>query len=198
MSRVTRGRAGLDREKIVRAAAELLGASCGHEITLGAVAARLGVRTPSLYNHIAGYDELRRDLALLGTRELGARIARAVIGKSGEVAILAIGDAYRAFAKERPGLYLIAQRAPAPEDVEHAAASEEIVTVLRLVLEPYRLSATDQIHAIRGLRSLMHGLVSLEQSGGFGLPVDVDTTYRRLLLMFIGALRHDTAAVSAS
>ena len=26
----------------------------------------------------------------------------------------------------------------------------------------------------RGLRSLMHGFVSLETGGGFGLPLDVD------------------------
>ena len=59
-------RAGLDSAAVVRAAADLADAKGIDALTLGEVAARLGVRTPSLYNHIAGLDGLRRDLALLG------------------------------------------------------------------------------------------------------------------------------------
>lgn len=184
-----RARAGLNREIVVRAAAELLDAVAGREVTLAEVASRLGVRTPSLYNHIGGQEELRRELALLGLRELGARLGRAAIGKAGEEALLAIGDAYRAFAKERPGLYLATLRAPAPDDAAHLAASQEILDVLHLVLAPYGLGPEEEVHAIRGLRGLAHGFVALELAGAFGLPVDTDASYQRLLARYIQGLR---------
>jgi AcrR family transcriptional regulator len=182
-------RPGLDREKIVHAAAELLDEARGGDITLGQVARRLGVRTPSLYNHIAGQDALRRGLALAGIRELGERIGRAAIGKAGSDAILAIGHAYRAFAHERPGLYQATLRAPAPDDIDLLAAVDDVLSILRIVLEPYGLSDEDEIHVIRALRSLAHGFVSLELAGGFGIPVDLNESYQRLLDQFLVGLR---------
>jgi len=183
------GRAGLDTSAVVKAAASLLDERGGKEITLSELATRLGVRTPSLYNHVAGQEELRRRLALLGLAQLGERITQAAIGKAEDEALISIADAYRAFAREHPGLYAASVRAAAPGDVELAAAGDRVIQVLRVVLEPYRLSETDVIHALRGLRSLVHGFVSLELAGGFGIPVDVDQSFHRLVEVFLQGLR---------
>lgn len=184
-----RTRRALDRAAVVEAAADLLDETGGRELTLAMVAKRLGVRAPSLYNHIEGLEELRHEVALLGVRELGVRIGRAAIGKAGKDALRSIAWAYRDFAKERPGLYLATLRAPDPDDRALEAAAEEILTILRLVLAPYELSPEDQIHTIRALRSVMHGFVSLELAGGFGLPVDLDESFDRLITGFIASLR---------
>jgi AcrR family transcriptional regulator len=95
-------RVGLDRAGVIRAAAALSDAAGGREVSFVELAARLGVRAPSLYNHVAGQDGLRRELALLGVRELTARLGRAAIGKAADDAMLALAHAYRAFAKEHP------------------------------------------------------------------------------------------------
>lgn len=183
-----RARRGLDRAAVVRAAAEMLDASPGHEPTLAALAARLGVRSPSLYNHIDGQDDLRHELALLGVRELGGRLGRAAIGRSGADALRAIAHAYRAFARQRPGLYLATVRAPEPGDAALIAASDEVLEILRLALAPFDLSPDERIHAMRGLRSLAHGFVSLELAGGFGLPQDLDASYERLVAAFLAGV----------
>src|SRR5215204_6317951 len=94
-------KAGLDHAAVVQAAAALADTAGIGQLTLADLAARLGVRTPSLYNHVAGLPGLRRDLALLGTRELCARLSRATIGKSGDAAVRALCQAYRAFVNER-------------------------------------------------------------------------------------------------
>jgi AcrR family transcriptional regulator len=189
-------RVGLTRAAVVEAAAALLDAAEGREVTLADLAAHLGVRTPSLYNHIAGQEALRRELALLGLRELVQRIGRAAIGKAGGDAIIAIGHAYRAFAKERPGLYAATLRAPDPGDHALVAASEEVLAVIRAVLEPFQLGEEETIHAIRALRSLAHGFVSLETGGAFGMPVDIDESYRQLLAMYLDGLHHRTGSVT--
>lgn len=182
-------RAGLDRDQVVRAAAELLDDRPDHALTLSELASKLGVRTPSLYNHVEGLEDLYQGIALYSTRELGAYIGRAAIGRSGEHAIMAIADAYRAFATERPGLYLTSQRAPGPAEQVRAGVSDEILDVLRRVLEPFNLAADEQIHAMRALRSLIHGFVSLELVGGFGIPIDVDQSFHYLVSMYAAGLR---------
>ena len=66
--------------------------------------------------------------------------------------------------------------------------------MVRAVLAPYGLRGVAETHQIRAFRSLAHGFVSLELAGGFGLPVDIDESFRHLIALFIAALRADAAA----
>ncbi len=185
-------RAGLNREAVVEAAASLSDEEGLEGVTLAELACRLGVRTPSLYNHVAGLQGLRRELALLGTRELGRRLGRAAVGKATEEATLALGQAYRDFVKERPGLYAATVRSyriSDPEDPELAAAEGEALETVLAVLASYGLSGEEAVHAARGLRSIAHGFATLEVAGGFGIPLDLDESFRRLLRAFTDGLR---------
>ena len=181
-------RAGLNRAVIAAAAADLADEIGWQEITLAAVAARFGVRQPSLYKHVAGLAELRRDVSVLAGRELHAELTHAAVGRSGSDALHAMGDAYRTYAKKHPGRYAASVIAPAAGDTEHEQVAGGILVTVEAVLDGYDLVGDDEIHAIRGLRALMHGFVSLEQAGGFALPQDLDESYRRMLDGFSGSL----------
>jgi AcrR family transcriptional regulator len=180
-------RAGLDRSAVIEAAAKLADES-GGEVTFAALASHLGVQPPSLYNHVAGQDGLRRELALLGLRELERRVTRATVGRSGADAILSLAQAYRGFARQRPGVYAATLRAPDPGDAELTALANDIVAVLVAVMESCGLRGDDAIHAIRSLRALLHGFVTLEAAGGFGLPVDLDESFRRAVQAFVAGM----------
>ncbi len=183
-----RRRAGLDDRVILRAAGEIADRDGLEQLSLARLAERLDVRPPSLYNHVSGLDDVRRGLALEGARALAGRLARAAVGKSGPEAVRAIGTAYRVFARERPGLYAALQRAPAPDDTALIAASEEILAILRAALAPWGLDEATQVHAMRTLRSLTHGFVSLEAVGGFGMPYDLEESYDYAIGLFIAGL----------
>src|SRR6266550_359540 len=186
-SRMSR-RAGLDQEAVVEAAAKLVDEEGIEQLSLGRLAERLGIRTPSLYNHVAGLPGLKHDLALYCLRDVLNLILRATVGKSRAEAIFALADAYRAYAQEAPGRYALTLQAPDPGDQKVQAIAQEIVDVLRAVLAPYRLSEEEAIHAIRSLRSIVHGFISLEVAGGFGMPVDLDASFHWLINLFITGL----------
>jgi len=186
----------LSRAAVVRAAADLIDECAGSDLKLADLAARLGVRVPSLYNHVDSADDLKAGIALYGTEELGRRLGQAAIGRSGEDALWAIADAYRGFARERPGLYPLTLRAPDPEEAERIAASDEIIAILRRVLEPLGYIDDRAIHVIRGVRSLLHGFSSLELAGGFGMPLDVDESFRQLIASYLSGLRDETDAAA--
>jgi AcrR family transcriptional regulator len=173
---------------VVRTAAELADSLGLHQVTLAAVASQLGVRTPSLYNHIEGLGGLRRELALYGINKLGKRLGRAAVGKATDDAVKAIMQAYRSFAREHPGLYEATLHAPDMNDTEVQRASEEVVDILLTVLEPFGLPKNEALHVVRGLRSLAHGFASLESAGAFGLPLDRDESYRRMVDLFLRGL----------
>jgi len=181
-------RAGLDRSKILQTAGELADAHGLDNLTLASLAKALGIRSPSIYNHVEGLPELRHQLAVHALRQLYDRMLHAAAGRARDDAIHAIGRAYVEFAREHPGLYEAALRAPAPGQEELTRISEAIVKLLTDVLEPYGLAGDDAIHAVRALRSVLHGFASLEQKGGFGLPLDLDETFRRMLDIVIAGI----------
>ena len=187
-------RAGLNRAVVVEAAAALADEEgTGEELSLARLAERLGVRKPSLYNHVAGLSGLRRELALLGLQELGWRLSRAATGKAGDEGLFALAGAYRAFVRERPGLYeatLRSYRLSAPGDPDFSAAEKEALEPVLAVLDSCGIHGEEEtIHAARGLRSVAHGFATLEEAGGFGMSLDPDESFRRLVRAFADGLR---------
>ncbi len=174
-------RAGVTHERVVAEAAVLSDEVGLERLTLAAIAQRFGVTLPSLYKHVAGLDALKRDLAVLGVRELTAALSAAAVGRARSDALHAIADAYREYATAHPGRSVAAVRAPDPDDAEHVAASEAAAAVLLAVLDGYGITGEDAVDAIRSLRAVMHGFVTLQAAGGFGLPRSVDATYARLI-----------------
>lgn len=181
-------RAGLDTERVVDAASAIADAEGLEAVTLARVAAGLGVRAPSLYNHVDGRAGLLRALALRGVRELTAVLRDAAVGRSGADALGATARAYRAYARAHPGLYAASVAAPAPDDAEHQAAAAQSVEVLYAVLRGWQLAGDGAVHAARVFRSAIHGFVLLEANGGFAIPVDVDTSFERLVATLAGGL----------
>jgi len=181
-------RAGLDTERVVDTAARIADAEGLDAVSLARVAAELGVRPPSLYNHVEGHGGLRRGLALRGVRELTAALRDAAVGRSGADALTATASAYRAYALAHPGLYGATVAAPAPGDAEHMAAAQETVDVVFAVLRGWSLEGDEAVHAARAFRSAVHGFVVLEAGGGFGIPVDLDESFQRLVATLAGGL----------
>jgi AcrR family transcriptional regulator len=182
-------RAGLSKESVVETAATLADAAGLEEVTLATLAERLGVRTPTLYHYVAGLAGLRRELALRSLREQAREMGRAVMGRSGAAAVRAQMDAYRAYVKAHPGQYAATVRAAGPSDAELATAQTEVLEMVLRALDAFHLAPDDAIHAVRIGRALVHGFATLELAGGFGLPQEVDETFRRLLDAYIRALQ---------
>ena len=173
-------RAGLTPALVVAGAAELVDEQGWEALSLAAVAKRFGVAVPSLYKHVDGLTGLQSGIAVLAANELGEALQRAAVGRAGPDALRACADAYRSYAHAHPGRYVFLQRLPrlASPDVE---LDTDPVAVLAAVLCGFGISESRSIHAIRALRSTLHGFVDLEIQGGFGLPEDVDKSFAVLV-----------------
>lgn len=174
-------RAGLSEEAVVVEAERIADDAGLPRLTLAALADSLGVRQPSLYKHIDGMKGLQRSIAVRAKTELADTLGRAAVGRARGDAIRAVARTYRQWALEHPGRYAATVRAPMPGDVEDEAASAAAVKVVLDVLSGYHLDGDAAIDATRTLRSALHGFVSLETSGGFGLPVNIDHSFERLV-----------------
>lgn len=181
------GRRRLTGADVIDAAARLVETDGTSALSLSRVADELGVKPPSLYNHVAGLDALHRNVALRAVHELGDSLAGAVMGRSGRTALRAVAVEFRTYARAHPHLYELSTRAR-PDDEEFAAAGWRAVEPVVAVLRSYEFGPEEAIHAARTLRSAFHGFVSLELAGGFGLDVDVDASFDWLVEHLIAAL----------
>lgn len=180
---------GLDTKTILSTAAELAEEKGLESVSLLQVANRLGVKSPSLYNHLNGFQELSTGLAKLALTKLESAVRNAAVGRSKGNALTAIAFAYRGFAKENPELYKAILRFPDYRDSGVQEAGHAVVRILYQVMEPYHYSKENTIHFIRGFRSALHGFISLEEAGFFqGTEADVDKSYEQLVTRFLSTL----------
>jgi AcrR family transcriptional regulator len=174
--------------RVIEVAVMLVDQNGFEAVTLAEVAGALGIRVPSLYNHISGLAGLQSEMVLWGSRKMLEETRTAAVGKSGRAAIMSISNAYRAFAQTHPGVYPSLLRAPTKEEHAYSEIAVNWVNLLAQVLAHYKQSEEDTLHTIRAWRSLMHGFISLEVAGGFGMPLDRDESFRRLIALFVDGL----------
>lgn len=191
------GKKGLDRQQVLKVARALCADGGVARLSIKELAQRLGIQPPSVYAHFAGLADIRRALALWGHGALTERLAQAVEGRHGTDAVLALGHAYLEFIRREPGLYSATVATPAADDVELRAASEHWMRIMRAALGDLGLAHDDIGHAVRGIRSIVHGFGQLESSGAFRAPLDRDASFSQVLRIFVKAVGEQGAAARA-
>ncbi|MBW5448023.1 TetR family transcriptional regulator [Cohnella sp. CFH 77786] len=181
-------RTGLDLQTVLSASAEIADAQGVEALSLAVLAQKLGIRSPSLYNHVNGLPGLRNKLVLYGFAQLKEALTRAAVGKSKDDAVRAIAEAYLTFVRRHPGVYEAISRYPDMSDPAMQKAAGEIVEIVVRVLEAYGLRDDAAIHVVRGFRSLVHGFASIEQQGGFGIPLDLNVSFGLLVDTFLAGI----------
>jgi AcrR family transcriptional regulator len=190
MPRKTRVR--LDKNAVVQAAVEILNTEGVQALTLSHLAAKLGIQTPSLYNHVDGLTGLQQELAVLNARLLADRFSEAAIGKSGSELFMDVSQAFRAYVKEYPGLYMSMLRSSGTQQVVDPNLQQEEERTMKVglaIMASLGLQGEDAIHGLRAFRSMVHGFATLEVAGGFGLPQDCDESFRKVVLALVAGLQ---------
>jgi AcrR family transcriptional regulator len=162
-------------------------------LSMGDLAKVLDIRVPSLYSHVAGIDDVKRLVALHGLAELEQGVARATIGKSGPEAVRALLNGYRSFVKKNPGVYAASVPTPPRDDAQWSAAADRLTETCLATMQGYGLRGSQAIHALRGLRSLVHGFASLEAAGALKHPVKRDDSFAWLVESFLAMLEKAAA-----
>jgi AcrR family transcriptional regulator len=180
---------GLTLVQVLAAATEIADRDGLQAVTLARVSAALGVRSPSLYSHVEGLAGLRRHMALDAARRLGSHISEAIRDRAGGEALTELAHTYRRFARAHPGLY--ATMLPTPsreEDEEVYLAFAAPVGPIAEVLGGVGVAENEIVSTVRAFRSAVHGFVSLEAAGGFGMPQEVDQSFATLVRVFIAGI----------
>ena len=179
---------GLTSEEITKAASQMIAEVGYANFSLRDLAARLGVRPSSLYNHVNGIGEINVAVAVDASLQMNRRLEEATKDLPPEEAFLKGLAEYRAFASENPELYKALFRMPERKNDEELLrrATLYAVRTLRLISLEFGLNEDSMIHFMRCLRSTLHGFVTLTAEGFLlrgGVPRDESFTVLSQMLL---------------
>ncbi|MGC4092657.1 MAG: TetR/AcrR family transcriptional regulator [Polyangiaceae bacterium] len=177
--------------KIVQAARNLIERSGAAGFSMSALAASVGIRTPSLYGRFADSAALLEAVELDVLRALDAALATVPPSTDPVATLRGVSRAYRRFAKSHPQSYLLlygpyAARSRAVTQVRAAALEHALPALAALVGDG------DALLAARTLVPFMHGFVSMEISGAFHLGPGLDSAFEHGVATILGRF-HETA-----
>ena len=178
----------ITKEIIIDIALEILDQEGMEGVTIKNVAVQLDIKSPSLYNHVANLEDLLDMAAHRSMRNLYDKLMVASIGLEKKEALWAIAQEYRNFAKKYPGQYELAQHVKLWKSDETKQISGQIVAIFSKILQKYTLTEDEAIHFIRTLRSYLHGFTLLEMNHAFGLPQELEKSFKIGLEMILSNL----------
>ena len=189
-------RARTSIDEIVAAGRTLLEAGGLDAVTMQAVAARVGVRAPSLYKRIPNRAALVAAIAADAFDDLGRQIEPSSLDPDPAAGLRSTATAFRAFAHANPHAYeLLFMNLPAdhrPTTDHNVRASAPLLALAT------RLVGHDQaLEAARLVTAFAHGFVSMELGGSFRLGGDVDAAYRYGVDVLVAALTARGAAATS-
>ena len=167
-------RRGLDRDAVVAAAEQLVDAQGSKNLSMTALARKLGVQVPSLYNHVESIEALLGYVQNRALTDLGLDLQRAAMGKSGRHGVEGLARALRDFASRRPGRYELAMSAPIDRPAMQAAGATA-GAALAAVVESFGVEVTPELAFVTV--STLHGALALDRSGLFRGSVELADVY---------------------
>ena len=163
-------------EQIVKAGRDIVETDGIDGLTMQSVAARVGVRAPSLYKRLHGRNELLRLVANDAAAELTRDLESAADGKDARRDLPSLASTFRRFAHANPGAYSLIF-APLPDDAR-ADAGWSVKASALVIDTTERLAGTD--HALEAARTVVawaNGFIAMELAGAFRLGGDVDRAF---------------------
>jgi AcrR family transcriptional regulator len=183
-------RPGLSPAAVTEAGAALADEIGFDRLTMGLVAERLQIKTPSLYNHVESLSDLVHRIAVLAATELGDALRDAIQGRAGSDALFAAAVAMRSYVNQHPGRYAAGNHVrPGGPDDPLTPAIDRMLAPLSAVLRGYELDPGHEIHALRMLRSWLHGFATLEVEGGFRFDTDIEESFLWIVQLLDSGLR---------
>jgi len=169
-------------QEMVAAARELLETDGPEALTMRRVAARLGIREPSLYKHCSGRDELLAAVVAGGMRDLAEGRWQAVRAAAGvSDALVRLAAHQREFAARHPHLYRLMFDRPFPRELVAAQADAQ---AWRPVVE--LLGSEERVWAAF---AFAHGMLELERTGRLAPGDRLEAVWRVGLEAFEGMTR---------
>lgn len=158
---------------VIQTASEIADKDGLNDVSLKAVAEKLNIRTPSLYNHIGSLADLLREVAHSGMRDMNARMTQAAIGNIGDAAIKAVSIEYLNYMIEHPGIYETIQWAAWHGTEETESLHGNYLSLLMTLINSCNFNPDSTHEILNLLTGFLHGYTTTQLRYAFENPDEI-------------------------
>lgn len=162
----------INKEKVIQTTVQLVDKEGLNNLSLKLVADNLGIRTPSLYNHISNLDDLLREVAHKGMSEMNNLMTQAAIGKIGANAIKSLCCAYFEYMIEHPGVYETIQWATWHGNSETTELFNNYKAILTKLIYSCNLQKEKTNEILDLLIGIIHGYTTMNLGKAISKPAE--------------------------
>lgn len=179
----------LDRDLVVMKAAQMVNKKGLEQISLKMLASELGIKSPSLYNHVSGLDDLKKQLMIFGWKQMQEQITQSVIGVTGYDALKAMCYAFYNYAADNPGVFNVMLWYNKFQNDEMAEATSGLLSIIFKIVSTLNLPEEYGFHLIRTFRGFLEGFSLLVNNGSFGHPLPIRDSFELSLNILIDGIK---------
>lgn len=176
----------IDRGTVLASAEEFLDRRGVEALTMTALAAELGLKTSSLYNHVPSLEALRGELQNRAVRELGVLLRNEAMGKTGGRGLRALAHVLRDFAHAHPGRYGLAMSEPLDREA-FRDASTDAMAAFAAIIGSYGIDDISLDFQVSAFAAL-HGVIVLENAGFLTGDLDGERIFKTVLDQVVAML----------
>ncbi len=161
----------LSENQIILCAAQLSDRYGFENLSLKLLAEELGIKSPSLYNHVKNLDDLKQKLMLFGWKQMENAIIHSAVGVSGVDALRKMGEAFFEYATSHKGVFnamLWYNRYQNGSEGSTFEATKGIFEVFFKITSSLGISEENANHLVRTIRSFLEGFSLLVNNNAFG------------------------------
>lgn len=179
----------IDKSLVIDRAMQLINVSGIENLSLKTLAEDLGVKCPSLYNHVNGIDDLKEQIMLRGWKELNDKIIQSVIGLTGYDAVRAMCYAFHEYALENQGVFSVMLWYNQFKDAQTIEATSKMFSVFLKITQSLNISQKNCFHLVRMFRGFLEGFSLLENNNAFGNTLSIDSSFELSLDVLIQGMK---------
>lgn len=179
----------IDKDLVIREAAHMANKIGIEKLSLKTLAAQLGVKSPSLYNHVDGLDDLKQQVMLYGWKEMEDRIIQAVIGLTGYDAVRAMCYAFHEYATENQGVFSAMLWYNQFENEQTREVTSKMFSVFLKITKSLNISQDNCFHLVRMFRGFLEGFALLEIHHAFGNTQPIEDSFDMSINILIEGMK---------
>jgi AcrR family transcriptional regulator len=173
-------RIGLNREHVFAGALTMADEVGLHNLTIAALAGRLGIQRQSLYAHVGNRDTLIQDIRIHHFRAIAALLTAATADRDRAEALRALVTVSVSYELKHRGAFTTTGTPPSADEVELWAATKNVMQPVFDVLAAYDVTDDAATVWFRAFWAMVVGYTTLA-SGPLWGPVPAEATLEALI-----------------
>ena len=181
-------RTGLSKEEIIEKAAALANEKGLSYLTVTTLSEYLGIKKPSLYNHVKTIDDVHYKLMIYGWKKVSEEIVTGIDSGDPNENLKIFGRAFYRFAIENPGVFEAMLWYNKYSDDSLLEATEGLYSFFFEQTDGLDIDRKVANHLLRTYRAFIEGFIMLQIHNSFGNPISVDESFEISINVLISGI----------